>query len=147
MIVKAKEYLQQLKRLDIVIKQKSKEVDDLHLKSKSIGSIDYSKERVQTSPSGEASFVKLIGRIVDLEAEISQEINNFIDEKHKIINQIQKLNNTDYIRLLYKRYVEYKSLEHICVEMDFSYDYIKHLHGCALKDFEDKILKSTLNST
>lgn len=79
MIVKAKEYLQQLKRLDIVIKQKSKEVDDLHLKSKSIGSIDYSKERVQTSPSGEASFVKLIGRIVDLEAEISQEINNFID--------------------------------------------------------------------
>ncbi|MCI8426874.1 MAG: hypothetical protein HFJ03_04950 [Lachnospira sp.] len=145
--MKAKEYLQQLKRLDIVIKQKSKEVDDLHLKSKSIGSIDYSKERVQTSPSGEASFVKLIGRIVDLEAEISQEINNFIDEKHKIINQIQKLNNTDYIRLLYKRYVEYKSLEHICVEMDFSYDYIKHLHGCALKDFEDKILKSTLNST
>ena len=128
-------------------KTKSKEVDDLHLKSKSIGSIDYSKERVQTSPSGEASFVKLIGRIVDLEAEISQEINNFIDEKHKIINQIQKLNNTDYIRLLYKRYVEYKSLEHICVEMDFSYDYIKHLHGCALKDFEDKILKSTLNST
>ncbi len=147
MIVKAKEYLQQLKRLDIVIKQKSKEVDDLHLKSKSIGSIDYSKERVQTSPSGEALFVKLIGRIVDLETEISQEINTFIDEKHKIINQIQKLNNTDYIRLLYKRYVEYKSLEHICVEMDFSYDYIKHLHRCALKDFEDKILKSTLNST
>lgn len=145
--MKAKEYLQQLKRLDIVIKQKSKEVNDLCSKSKSISSIDYSKERVRTSPSGEASFVKLIGRIVDLETEISQEINTFLQEKHKIINQIQELNNTDYIRLLYKRYVEYKSLEHICVEMDFSYDYIKHLHGYALKDFEDKILKSTPNNT
>lgn len=147
MIVKAKEYLQQLKRLDILIKQKNKEVDNLRLKSKSTSSIDYSKEKVQTSPSGEASFVKLIGRIVDLETEISQEINIFVEEKHKIINQIQKLNNADYIRLLYKRYVEYKSLERICVEMDFSYDYIKHLHGCALKDFEDKFLNSTLNNT
>lgn len=145
--MKAKEYLQQLKRLDILIKQKNKEVDNLRLKSKSTSSIDYSKEKVQTSPSGEASFVKLIGRIVDLEAEISQEINIFVEEKHKIINQIQKLNNADYIRLLYKRYVEYKSLERICVEMDFSYDYIKHLHGCDLKDFEDKFLNSTLNNT
>ena len=145
--MKAKEYLQQLKRLDILIKQKNKEVDNLCLKSKSASNIDYSKERVQTSSSGEAPFVKLIGRIVDLETEISQEINTFLQEKHKIINQIQELNNTDYIRLLYKRYVEYKSLEHICVEMDFSYDYIKHLHGCALKDFEDKILKSTPNNT
>ncbi len=145
--MKAKEYLQQLKRLDILIKQKNKEVDNLRLKSKSTSSIDYSKEKVQTSPSGEASFVKLIGRIVDLETEISQEINIFVEEKHKIINQIQKLNNADYIRLLYKRYVEYKSLERICVEMDFSYDYIKHLHGCALKDFEDKFLNSTLNNT
>ncbi len=145
--MKAKEYLQQLKRLDILIKQKNKEVDNLRLKSKSTSSIDYSKEKVQTSPSGEASFVKLIGRIVDLETEISQEINIFVEEKHKIINQIQKLNNADYIRLLYKRYVEYKSLERICVEMGFSYDYIKHLHGCALKDFEDKFLNSTLNNT
>lgn len=145
--MKAKEYLQQLKRLDILIKQKNKEVDNLRLKSKSTSSIDYSKEKVQTSPSGEASFVKLIGRIVDLETEISQEINIFVEEKHKIINQIQKLNNADYIRLLYKRYVEYKSLERICVEMDFSYDYIKHLHGCDLKDFEDKFLNSTLNNT
>ena len=145
--MKAKEYLQQLKRLDILIKQKSKEVNDLYLKSKSISSIDYSKERVRTSPSGEASFIKLIGRIVDLETEISQEINTFLQEKHKIINQIQELKNADYISLLYKCYVEYKSLEHICVEMNFSYDYIKHLHGCALKDFEDKILKSTPNNT
>lgn len=145
--MKAKEYLQQLQRLNTVINQKIKEVHDLRLKSRSTGSIDYSRERVQTSPSGDAPFVKLIGRIIDLEAEINAEIDAFVDEKHKIINQIQTLKNADYISLLYKRYVEYKSLEKICVEMNFSYDYIKHLHGYALKAFEDTVLNSTPNNT
>ena len=76
--MKAKEYLQQLQRLDTVINQKIKEVDDLRLKSRSVGSIDYSKERVQTSPSGDAPFVKLIGRIIDLEEEINAEIAEYL---------------------------------------------------------------------
>lgn len=145
--MKAKEYLQQLQRLDTVINQKINELGDLCLKSQSTGGLDYSKERVQSSPSGDAPFVKPICRIIDLEAEINAEIDRFVDEKHKIINQIQGLKNSDYISLLFKRYVEFKSLERICVEMNFSYDYIKHLHGYALKDFEDKILNTTPNNT
>ena len=145
--MKAKEYLQQLQRLDTVINQKIKEVHDLRLQAQSTGGLDYSKKQVQSSPSGDAPFVKLICRIIDLEAEINAEIDRFVDEKHKIINQIQGLKNSDYIRLLFKRYVEFKSLERICVEMNFSYDYIKHLHGYALQDFEDKILNTTPNNT
>lgn len=145
--MQVKEYLQQLQRLDTIINQKIKEVQDLRLKSQSIGSIDYSKEQVQRSPSKDPTFVKLTNKIIDLEAEINAEIDTFVDEKHKIINQIQMLKNADYISLLYKRYVEYKSLERICVEMNFSYDYIKHLHGYALKDFEDRILNTTPNNT
>lgn len=145
--MKAKEYLQQLQRLDTIINQKITEIDDLRLKVTSTGSIDYSKERVQTSPSGDAPFANMIARIADLEAEINTEIDAFVDEKHKIINEIQALKNPDYISLLYKRYVEYKSLERICVEMNFSYDYIKHLHGYALQDFEVKILNTTPKNT
>lgn len=145
--MKAKEYLQQLQRLDTVINQKIKEVQDLRVQMQSGGGIDYSKERVQSSPSGDAPFVKPICKIIDLEAEINAEIDKFVDEKHKIINQIQGLKNSNYISLLFKRYVEFKSLERICVEMNFSYDYIKHLHGYALKEFEDKILNTTPNNT
>lgn len=134
--MKAKEYLQQLQRLDTVINQKIKELGDLRLKSKSTGSIDYSKERVQTSPSGDAPFVKLIGRIIDLEAEINAEIDAFVDDKHKIINQIQGLKNSKYIEILYKHYVEFKRLEVVAVEMNFTYQYVVELHGYALKDFQ-----------
>lgn len=134
--MKAKEYLQQLQRLDTVINQKIKEVQDLRLKSCSTGSIDYSKERVQSSPSGDASFVNTIGRIVDLEAEINDEIDTFVNEKHKIINQIQGLKNSDYISLLFKRYVEFKKFETIAVEMNFTYQYVLNMHGYALREFE-----------
>lgn len=134
--MKAKEYLQQLQRLDTMINQKIKEVDDLRLKSRSVGSIDYSKERVQTSPSGDAPFVKLIGRIIDLEVEINAEIDAFVDEKHRIINQIQALKNSKYIEILYKHYVEFKRLEVVAVEMNFTYQYVVELHGYALKDFQ-----------
>lgn len=134
--MKAKEYLQQLQRLDTVINQKIKEVHDLRLQAQSTGGIDYSKERVQTSPSGDAPFVKLIGRIIDLEQEINAEIDAFVDDKHKIINQIQGLKNSDYISLLFKRYVEFKKFETIAVEMNFTYQYVVELHGYALKDFQ-----------
>lgn len=134
--MKAKEYLQQLQRLDTVINQKINELSDLRLKSQSTGSIDYSKERVQTSPSGDAPFVKLIGRIIDLEAEINAEIDAFVNEKHRIINQIQALKNSKYIEILYKHYVEFKRLEVVAVEMNFTYQYVVELHGYALKDFQ-----------
>lgn len=134
--MKAKEYLQQLQRLDTVINQKINELGDLRLKSQSTGSIDYSKERVQTSPSGDAPFVKLIGRIIELEEEINAEIDASVDEKHKIINQIQGLKNNKYIEILYKHYVEFKRLEVVAVEMNFTYQYVVELHGYALKDFQ-----------
>lgn len=140
--MKAKEYLQQLQRLDTVINQKIKEVHDLRLQAQSGGGggggggLDYSKERVQSSPSGDAPFVKPICRIIDLEAEINAEIDRFVDEKHKIINQIQGLKNSDYISLLFKRYVEFKKFETIAVEMNFTYQYVLNMHGYALKEFE-----------
>ena len=132
----AKEYLQQLKRLDTVINQKIEELKGLRSTIYGVGSIDYSKERVQTSQSANATFVKDVDRIADLETEINQEIDSFVDEKHKIINQIQGLPNTNYVKLLFKRYVEFKNFEVIAVEMKYTYQYTVEMHGYALREFE-----------
>lgn len=134
--MKAKEYLQQLQRLDTMINQKIKELGDLRLMSQSAGGIDYSKERVQSSPSGDAPFVKPVLRMIELEQEINAEIDRFVDEKHEIINQIQALQNPKHIDILYKHYVEFKRLEIVAVEMNFTYQYIVELHGTALKEFQ-----------
>lgn len=134
--MKAKEYLQQLQRLDTMINQKIKELGDLRLMSQSVGGIDYSKERVQSNPSGDAPFVKPVLCMIELEQEINAEIDRFVDEKHEIINQIQALQNPKHIDILYKHYVEFKRLEIVAVEMNFTYQYIVELHGTALKEFQ-----------
>lgn len=136
--MKAKEYLKKLQWLDTAITQKISELDDLRMKLCSVSGIDYSKEQVQSTHSGDAAFVNTICKIEELEKEVDAEIDNFIVEKHKIINQIQKLGNTKHIDILYKKYVEFKSLELVSVEMNYTYQYIVLLHGYALKEFQER---------
>lgn len=133
--MQAREYLQQLKRLDVIINQKIKEVEDLRLQAQNAGSIEI-QEKVQKSSSGNAPFIKLIEKIIDLEEEINTEIDNLVDKKHEIINQIQGLKNVNYISLLFKRYVEFKNLKIIACEMNYTYQYTLELHDSALKEFE-----------
>ena len=58
------------------------------------------------------------------------------DAKEKIIRQIRGLHNKDYVRVLYKVYVQYKSLKVAAAEMKRSYNYTIEVHRKALKEFE-----------
>ena len=130
-----KEYLRQLRRLELCIEQRQEELNRLR---ELIGcnAIDYG-ERVQTSPSADSIPNEVIRR-AELEADISRKIERFLQLKHKIINEIQLFDNAVYVSILYKRYVEYKSLEEIAVEMNYSYIHIKRLHGYALLEFKKR---------
>ena len=129
-----KEYLMQIQKLNVLIDQRIQELDELkHFDG--VGAIDYSKDRVQTSPQGEATFVKVVEKICLLEEQINKNIDKFVDLKNKVIGEIQGLSNPVHIQILYKKYVEFKRLEVIAVEMNYSYDYIKHQHGYALQAF------------
>ena len=133
--MKSKEYLQQLKLLDMKIDQKLKQKEDLRQITQATGALDYSKDRVQTSPSGD-SLSNAVIKYLSLEEEIDRQIDQFVDLKNQIINQIQGLKDVNYVQVLFKRYVEYKKLEVIAVEMDYTYPYVRALHGYALQEFE-----------
>lgn len=137
--MKAKEYLKQIEKLDKCIDQKQIECDSLRLLAESNGSIQYG-ERVQTSPQGDTLEKKVV-KYVQMEQEINDMIDRFVDLKHKIIDEIQGLSEVKHIDVLFKKYVQYKSLEQIAVEMNYSYDRIKHIHGYALQEFDKKYLK------
>lgn len=133
--MKAKEYLQQLKLLDVKINQKMKQADDLRQMAQATGALDYSRDRVQTSVSGDPISNTVI-RYLSLEEEIDRQIDQFVDLKNQIINQIQELKDINYVQVLFKRYVEYKGLEVIAIEMGYTYPYVRALHGHALQEFE-----------
>ena len=149
--VTAKEYLCQLQILDTKINQKIEESAQLRSIVKGRG-MSCDSERVQTSPANvqENTIIKYL----DIEREIDRMIDDYVDQKDKIINQIHELSDVRYIQILYLHYVPNeqhvtKRLEDIAVIMkkpngdSYSYDHINHLHGEALIAFENKILKNT----
>lgn len=138
--MKAKEYLNRLRYIDTVINQKKQEVEKLRLIAESTPGIDYSRERVQISPSGDAPFIPIVNRILELENEINADIDELIEEKYKIIKQIQSLPDIRHVRILYKKYVEFKSLEQIADELGYAYAYVRSLHTDALVNFEKIII-------
>ncbi|MCQ2609007.1 MAG: hypothetical protein MJ197_10030 [Bacteroidales bacterium] len=133
----AKEYLQQVRLADVKMLQRINQLKEVRASISYISGIDYSKDRVQSTPQ---AGNKQIEKLVDLEAEVNNIIDETVAAKHKIINEIQSLGNADYIQLLYKRYIEYKPFETIASEMYLSYYRICHLHGEALKEFQQKVL-------
>lgn len=131
----AKQYLVQLRLIDTKINQKMEELADLMTAATSTRAIDYSKDRVQTSPQNAQE--NRVCKYVDLDAEINREIDEFIDIKHRITKEIQELNVDYYIKILFKVYVQYKTVKDAANEIGLSYQYVRDLHKKALKAFEE----------
>lgn len=138
MCIRAKEYLREIKKRDMAIQHMVKELDEIRTMQSFIGSIDYAKDRVQTS-AGEASYTTIIEKLVDTQNRINKEIDRYVDYKHDAISRINSLDKVEHSELLYKRYIEYKSLEQISCEMCLSYYRVCHLHGDALQSFNKTI--------
>lgn len=139
MRMNAKTYLSQVRLLEIKIRQKKQECESLKELAMSTGGLDYSKDRVQTGFVSNESLSKSVIKYTELEHEIELDINAFIELRHARINEIHQLEDARDVEILYKRYIEYKSLELIAVEMSFSYEHVRHLHGRALQHFASRM--------
>ncbi len=125
----AKEYLSQIRTLDSIIEQKCRELDNLHDIATAIGSFDYSKDRVQTSPNGEAPYAKTAEKA----AELDVEIRALEDERLKIIDSIYRLKDKRYVEILYRHYVDGERFEDIADGMNYNLSYVYEMHNDALE--------------
>ena len=143
----AKEYLRQLKSLEIKINQRRRERDRLLSDAMCNGSPRLTADKVQTSISGDTMGDKL-AEAADIQREVEWLINRLIADRHRIIGEIHTLTDARYIQILYLHYVEGKKLEDVAEIMiktngkHYSYDHIASLHGMALQEFDRIILKS-----
>ncbi len=143
----AKEYLRQLKNLEVKIEQRRRERDRLLSDAMCNGSPRLTTDKVQTSISGDTMGDKL-AEAADIQREVEWLINRLIADRHRIIGEIHTLNDARYIQILYLHYVEGKRLEDVAEIMiktngkPYSYDHIASLHGMALQEFDRVILKS-----
>lgn len=133
----AKDYLSKVQTLRTMIEQKKERINEIRYSASTAQAIRFDVEKLQGGKHID-KIADAVSQIVDMEKEVESEIVNLIFKQHEIIKQIQQLDNCNYIKLLYKRYVECKTLQVAAEEMNYSYQYILELHKKALVAFGKK---------
>lgn len=103
-----------------------------------------SGERVQTTPNFDKIGTKY-AKIDEMERKIDGMVDELIDKKEKIIQQIDSMEDENTYNILFARYIEKKTFEVIATEMKYSWRQVVRLHGTALKQFEKKYGEGYLN--
>ena len=129
----SKQYLKQAYRLDELIRFNQKELDELHDLSTTLSATDYSKDKVQTSLPGDASYTNIIAKIDELERVIKEDIERLLSLKIEIRDVISSVQNNDERLLLNLRYLHFSTWEEICFEMSVSMRTAHRIHAMALR--------------
>ena len=126
-----KDYLSQAYRLDQRIDSNIREVSTLR---KMMGNISSPMlgDRVQTTRSAEAPFVRSVEKIMALEDKINAEIDLLVDLKKQIRGVISAVPDTDERMVLCYRYIHNLTWEEISDELDESVSTVKRRHKSAL---------------
>ena len=101
-------------------------------------------ERVQTTPNFDKIGTKY-AKIDEMERKIDCMVDELVDKKEKIIQQIDSMEDENTYNILFARYIEKKTFEVIATEMKYSWRQVIRLHGTALKQFEKKYGEGYLN--
>lgn len=134
--MKTQDYLKQIERLDRMIQNKLAEISQLKHMATSI-TIEPKEVNIQTS-SDKDRIGNAIAKLVDLENETDKLVNDYIDKRKHIIEQIDGIKDTNMYHVLSERYIARKDLGVIAVEMGYSFKQICRIHGNALAEFENK---------
>ena len=132
----AKQYLRQVKRLDNIINAKLEQIEKLRAMSINISRV-MSTDNIR-SQENRSKIEKILVKIIDLEREVTTDIDRLVDLKREIMQKIDAMEDNNYKVLLTLRYLNFKTWEEIAVEMDYTFQWVHQLHKRALIEFEKK---------
>lgn len=141
----AKQYLSELQVMNTRIEQ-LQEQRQMYLEMATSITAPLNPVKVQTSRTVDRMGDNT-SKAADLGKEIDEEINNLLYKQQEVVEQIQSLRNVDYIRVLFKVYVQLKTIKQASAEMGRSYNYVLDVHKKALKAFEEMYKDVLLNAT
>ncbi len=137
-IIDPKKYLSEIKHVHEDIQSRIEEKELLR-QSVELKTTSYNADKVQESKQGRYDDRYL--KILEVSDDINKKIDNLINLKVKVSNDIDRLDNPEYRLLLRLRYINLNSFENIAVKMNYDIRHITRLHGNALKCFSDNVLK------
>lgn len=131
----AKQYLKKAYRLNELIESNQEELSALRESASSIPGIDYSKDKIQSSKSsGDAGFVNIVTKIIEIEESINADISKLFALKLEIRTVINIVENPDERLLLHDRYINFYTWEQVCEKMNVSLRTAHRIHSTALSN-------------
>lgn len=82
------------------------------------------------------SEAEKLTKLMDMFNELMQKIIKQKELQNKIVEQVNKI-EFPYRNILYKVYIQGKSLVTVASEMNYSYERMKHMNGIALLKFDE----------
>ncbi len=131
--MRAKEYLQQIEKLDALIKNKLIEKQqwmDVALGITPQMSID----RVQ-STGNQQKMACAIEKMVDIERELDECVDRLIDTRNEVLSVLEQLDKEEY-DFLHLVYVQHYKLKDVANRKNYSYSWATTFHGNALKSVQ-----------
>lgn len=133
--MEAKDYLRQVKRLDVRIKNKL--IEQMQWRDIALGiTANMEGERVQSSGS-KSKMAEAVERCVDMEVDIDRLVDELIELKKEVIETIEQLDSATEYDVLHRRYIQYQSLQEIADHYHKDYGWATTTHGRALKSVQE----------
>lgn len=130
----AKEYLKQAYRLHERIDAHIAELEELRDMSTRIQGVSF-EEHFSSTRNTDAPFVKLIGKIMDMESRINSEIDRLVDLKAEMDMVIEQVEDIEERLLLRYRYLDNMTWDDIATRLSVSSRTVHRIHSAALQNF------------
>lgn len=131
-IEEKKNYLKRYKRAVAKIKALDEELHNLDLDALP-GGIDYSKDKIQTTPTNDQMVNHMI-RLEELITSINTTKIKAVEVCSEILYAIDTVDNDTYQTILHRRYILLQTWEEIGVAMSYSTQRLYELHCEALAE-------------
>ena len=128
----AKEYLMQAYRLDNRIKLDTEEYRTIREMAQGLSAVRYDSNTTQSNTPSDASFVKALNQLWELEQKINEELCMLSALRVQIRDVIDTVKNPNERLVLSYRYMQEMKWEQIAQEMSADAKTIRRWHGDAL---------------
>lgn len=133
-----KEYLNQIKYTNQEIQSRIDEKNQLR-SAVSLKTSSFNENKVQET--GTLHFDDKYMKYIEVADEINEKIDNLVDLKLSISNEIDRLDKSEHRILLRLRYINLRPFENIAVAMQYDIRQVHRIHGNALKAFSERVTK------
>ena len=127
----AKEFLQQVEKIDILLENKL--IEKQQWRDIAIGiTAHMDGDRVQSSGK-QSKMENAIAKCMDMGEEIDRTVDQLIRAKQEVVKTIEQVQNPTWYKVLHMKYIQHLNLNEIADRCNGSYDWAKSAHSKAVK--------------